>query len=173
MTVLISHFSTSFWEVSLMPAIRHPSTRAPGLRSPLRKQLLDYHSTINLAGCSRLLHPYRFISIKYKMLVTPYIPHCLTNCGLKTLFFVSNNRFLLMTLFSLDNRSAAWATGLYKDRCELSKEKLAARVGFEPTLSWVWQKTDYCCSSHTFWVQECYPPSMLSVALYSHFLYPP
>lgn len=26
--------------------------------------------------------------------------------GLKTLFFVSNNRFLLMTLFSYDNRSS-------------------------------------------------------------------
>ena len=77
MTLFFNHFSTSFWEVPLMPAIRHPSTRAPGLLTPLQKQLLDYHSTINLAGCSRLLHPYRFISIKYKMLVTPYIPHCL------------------------------------------------------------------------------------------------
>ena len=27
----------------------------------------------------------------------------------------------------------------------------------------IWQKTDYCCSSHTFWVQECYPPSTLSL----------
>ena len=26
-----------------------------------------------------------------------------------------------------------------------------------------WQKTDYCCSSHTFWAQECYPPSTLSL----------
>ena len=27
----------------------------------------------------------------------------------------------------------------------------------------IWQKTDYCCSSHTFWAQECYPPSTLSL----------
>jgi len=138
MTLFFSHFSTSFWEVPLMPAIRHPSTRAPGLLTPLQKQLLDYHSTINLAGCSRLLHPYRFISIKYKMLVTPYIPHCLTSCGLKTLFSVSNNRFLLMTLFSYDNRSSTELPGYIRDRCELSrgvKIKLAPGVGFQPTLS--------------------------------------
>ena len=106
MALCINHFSTSFWEVTLMPAICYPSTRAPGLLMPLQKQLLDYHSTINLAGCSKLLHSYRFISIKHRMLVTPCVPHCLTNCGLKTLFFVSNNRFLLMTLFSYDNRSS-------------------------------------------------------------------
>ena len=106
MTLFFNHVSTSFWEVPLMPAICDHSTMALGLRTPLQKQLLDYHSTINLAGCSRLLHLYRFVSIKYQMLVTLDIPHCLTNCGLKTLFSVSNNRFLLMTLFSYYNRSA-------------------------------------------------------------------
>ena len=136
MTLFFSHFSTSFWEVTLMPAIRHPSTRVPGLLTPLKKQLLDYHSTINLAGCSRLLRLYRFVSIKHKMLVTPYVPHCLTNCGLKTLFFVSNNRFLLMTLLSFCNRSSTELPGYIRDRCELSRgNKMAPRVGFQPTLS--------------------------------------
>ena len=77
MTLLINHFSTSFWEVLLMPAICHYSTIVPGLLTPLQKQLLDYHSTINLAGCSRLLHLYRFVSIKCTVLVTLYTPHCL------------------------------------------------------------------------------------------------
>ena len=131
MTLCFNHFSTSFWEVPLMPAICRPSTRTPGLLTPLQKQLLDYHSTINLAGCSRLLHPYRFISIKYKMLVTPYIPHCLTSCGLKTLFSVSNNRFLLMTLFSYYNRSSTELPGYIRDRCELSRgvNKIGTRGG--------------------------------------------
>ena len=137
MTLFVNHFSTSFWEVPLMPAICRPSTRAPGLLTPLQKQLLDYHSTINLAGCSRLLHPYRFISIKYKMLVTPYIPHCLTSCGLKTLFFVSNNRFLLMTLLSYGNRSSTELPAYIEEISAnyLFKRKLARRVGFQPTLS--------------------------------------
>ena len=77
MTLLFSHFSTFFWKVMLTPAIYIPTTRNIGLLTPLKEQLLDYHSTINLAGCSKLLHFYRFVSIKYKMLVTPYIPHCL------------------------------------------------------------------------------------------------
>lgn len=155
MTLLISHFSTSFWEVLLMPAIRHPSTRAPGLRSPLKKQLLDYHSTINLAGCSKLLRSYRFVSIKYQMLVTPDIPHCLTNCGLKTLFFVSNNRFLLVSSpFLFSDRSSTELPAYIEEigANYLIKDKLARRVGFQPTLSRIWPKTDYCRSSHTFWV---------------------
>lgn len=77
MTLFVSHFSTSFWEVMLMPAIYIPTTRDVGLLTPLKEQLLDYHSTINLAGYSRLLPRYRFISIKYMMLVTPHIPYCL------------------------------------------------------------------------------------------------
>ena len=77
MTLCVSHFSTSFWEVMLVPAIYVPTTRNTGLLTPLREQLLDYHSTINLAGCSELLHSYRFVSIKYEMLVTLHIPDCL------------------------------------------------------------------------------------------------
>ena len=77
MTLFVSHFSTSFWEVLLMPAIYIPTTRNTGLLTPSKEQLLDYHSTINLAGYSRLLRLYRFVSIKYQMLVTPDIPHCL------------------------------------------------------------------------------------------------
>ena len=172
MTLLVNHFSTSFWEVLLMPAIRHPSTRAPGLLTPLQKQLLDYHSTINLAGCSRLLHLYRFVSIKYQMLVTPDIPDCLPSLGLRhfslflTIDFYSWRYFPIITALPLELPGYIQVGANYL-------KKLAARVGFEPTLSWVWQKTDYCCSFHTFWMQKCYPPSMLSVALYSHFLYPP
>ena len=108
MALLVSHFSTSFWEVPLMPAIRHPSTRAPGLRSPLQKQLLDYHSTINLAGCSRLLRLYRFVSIKYQMLVTPDIPDCLPSLGLRhfslflTIGFYSWRYFPIITALPLE-----------------------------------------------------------------------
>ena len=43
----------------------------------LNEHLLDYLSTTNLAGCSWLLRQYSFNSIKYIMLVTLYIPHCL------------------------------------------------------------------------------------------------
>jgi hypothetical protein len=77
-TLLFSCFSTSFWEVMLMPAIHNHTTMIIGLLTPLKEQLLDYHSTINLAGCSKLLRFYRFVSIKYKMLVTLYTPHCLS-----------------------------------------------------------------------------------------------
>ena len=77
MTLFFSHFSTFFWKVMLMPAIYASTTRGLGLLTPLKEQLLDYRSTINLAGYSRLLPRYRFTSIKYSMLVTHYIPYCL------------------------------------------------------------------------------------------------
>ena len=73
----VSHFSTSFWEVTLMPAISIHSTMNRGLLAPLKDRVLDYHATTNLAGCSRLLHRYSLVSIKYKMLVALYIPLCL------------------------------------------------------------------------------------------------
>ena len=76
MTLWFSHFSTSFWEVTLMPAIYNHTTMVKGLLSPLKERLLDYRSTINLADCSRQLLRSRFAPIKYKMLVTPCIPHC-------------------------------------------------------------------------------------------------
>ena len=40
-----------------------------GLLTPLKERLLDYHATINLAGCSRLLPRSSFASIKYAVLV--------------------------------------------------------------------------------------------------------
>ena len=70
MTLCFSHFSTTFWVVALMPAIHSHTTMTIGLLAPLREHLLDYHSTTNLAGYSRLLHHYSFVSIKTKMLVT-------------------------------------------------------------------------------------------------------
>ena len=75
-TLLFSLFSTIFWIVPLMPAICSHTTMAPGLLTPLKERLLDYHATINLAGCSRLLPRSSFASIKYQMLVTPDIPYC-------------------------------------------------------------------------------------------------
>ena len=136
MTLLFSHFSTSFWEVMLMPAIYIPTTRNIGLLTPLREHVLDYHSTTNLAGYSRLLHLYSFISIKHKMLVTSYVPYCLPY-GLKTLFFVLNNRFLLLTsipkLIALPiELPPQIRVGGFQLRC---KKILGRRMGFEPTLS--------------------------------------
>lgn len=77
MTLFVSHFSTSFWEVLLIPAFHNPTTRIIGLLKPLTVHLLDYLFTTNLADSSWLLHHYSFNPIKYKMLVTPYTPHCL------------------------------------------------------------------------------------------------
>lgn len=59
-----------------------------------------------------------------------------------------------------------WATRVYMgDRCLLSpREKVfGTRGGIRTHAKLIRQKTDYCCSSHTFWAQECYPPSTLSL----------
>lgn len=69
MTLFVSHFSTTFWIVSLMPAIHISTTRDIGLLTPLREQLLDYHATTNLAGSSRLLPLYSLVSIKHYVVV--------------------------------------------------------------------------------------------------------
>ena len=71
-------FSTTFWVVPLMPAICFHTTMKSGLLAPLKERLLDYHSTINLAGCSRLLPRYSFASIKCIVLVHYTSPIALT-----------------------------------------------------------------------------------------------
>ena len=52
MTLWFSHFSTTFWVVTLIPAIYNHTTMIIGLLTPLKERLLDYHSTTNLAGYS-------------------------------------------------------------------------------------------------------------------------
>lgn len=63
---------------------------------PFKERLLDYHSTTSLADYSQLLHCYSFNPIKPRMLPAPPDPILLTFYGLKTLFFVPNNRLLVV-----------------------------------------------------------------------------
>ena len=74
MTLCFSHFSTPFWEVLLMPAIRSHTTMTTGLLRPLKERLLDYQFTTNLASYSRLRPRYSFNSIKPKVLVHFKLP---------------------------------------------------------------------------------------------------
>jgi hypothetical protein len=61
------------------------------------------------------------------------VSHIAYHCGLKTLFFVSNNRFLLMTLLSFCNRSSTELPGYIRDRCELSRGNKFGTPGRIPT----------------------------------------
>ena len=93
-----------------MPAICFHTTMKSGLLTPLKERLLDYHSTINLAGCSRLLPRYSFASIKCIVLVH-YTSHIALTCwGIRTLFIVPNKRFLLITSVFNADCSSCWAT---------------------------------------------------------------
>lgn len=85
--------------------------------------------------------------------------------GIKTLFVVRNNRFLLLTDFNTI-LLYHWATGVYIGGC--LPPRLHGTPGWIRTNAKLsWQKTDYCCSFHIFWTQKCYPPSELSLASYS------
>ena len=54
--------------------------------------------------------------------------------------------------------------GMLGDRCLLSPVLInGTGDGARTRTKLFWQKTDYCCSSQTFWAQECYPPSTLSL----------
>lgn len=54
--------------------------------------------------------------------------------------------------------------GMLGDRCLLSPVLInGTGDGTRTRTKLFWQKTDYCCSFHTFWVQKCYPPSTLSL----------
>lgn len=67
-TLWFSLFSTTFWVVSLMPAIFSHSTMVEGWLSPLNECVLDSRFPIGLAGRSRKLLRYWFAPIKWCLL---------------------------------------------------------------------------------------------------------
>ena len=121
-------FSTTFWVVPLMPAIRFHTTMKTGLLTPPKKHLLYYLLPIYLAGSSRLLPRSRVDSIKYAVLVHYTFLIVLTNWGIRTLVNASDKRFLLITSCSSYDCSSYWATGAYN-------EFMGRPVGLEPTPS--------------------------------------